>query len=132
MLPRKTQKPNKKNTNAAQPTASNKSEATSNQPVQKVEKETKDSRQSINSFEDKATEDSKLLHLDLPTIDTNRTVSVTSMNSAASGASNRSKSTRPSISVLFSAPLAYRDKKGVLRPMECLNFDVERELLWQV
>ena len=37
---------------------------------------------------------------------------------------------RPSLAVLFSVPLVYRDGGGRLHPMELLDYEVERELLW--
>lgn len=35
------------------------------------------------------------------------------------------------ITVLFSAPLVFKDGSGNLRPFPKLNFDIERELIWQ-
>ena len=38
---------------------------------------------------------------------------------------------RPTLCVLHSSPLAWRTRTGELQPMEVLNFDSEREVLWQ-
>jgi hypothetical protein len=35
------------------------------------------------------------------------------------------------ITVMFSAPLVYNDNRGILHPFAKLNFDLERELIWQ-
>ena len=44
---------------------------------------------------------------------------------------NGSASTGNKITVLFSAPLVWKDTQHMLRPIEMLDFELERELLWQ-
>eukprot|EP00936_MAST-01D_sp_MAST-1D-sp1_P000986 g986.t1 len=48
---------------------------------------------------------------------------------AQAQAQARARGNRPTLCVLFSAPLAWRDRRGRLQPMEVLDFDVERDLL---
>lgn len=45
--------------------------------------------------------------------------------------SKRSGSEGNKITVLFSAPLVWKDRQNSLRPIEMLDFELERELLWQ-
>jgi len=44
---------------------------------------------------------------------------------------NSSSSIGNKITVLFSAPLVWKDTQDMLRPIEMLDFELERELLWQ-
>lgn len=78
-------------------------------------------RRDLTSPEEKEEDD-----ILLPAKDSTDRPSVNSLGSAQEEFSGDNM-----ITVLFSAPLVFRDGDGVLRPFEKLDFHLERELMWQ-